>query len=85
MDRAKNVLFIVIDQLRADCVFGELAEHLELPCNVGGISRNLHWQSAFNHFNCLFDNLKLFNRPSTAGAILEKSSVTNLLINSVTD
>ncbi len=31
MDRAKNVLFIVIDQLRADCVFGELAEHLELP------------------------------------------------------
>lgn len=31
MDSSKNVLFIVIDQLRADCVFGELAEHLELP------------------------------------------------------
>ena len=31
MDRAKNVLFIVIDQLRADCVFGALAEHIELP------------------------------------------------------
>jgi arylsulfatase A-like enzyme len=26
-----NVLFIVIDQLRADCVFGALAEHLALP------------------------------------------------------
>ncbi len=26
-----NVLFIVIDQLRADCVFGALAEHLEMP------------------------------------------------------
>lgn len=31
MGSTKNVLFIVIDQLRADCVFGELAEHLELP------------------------------------------------------
>lgn len=27
----KNVLFIVIDQLRADCVFGELGKHLDLP------------------------------------------------------
>ncbi|MGB3242921.1 MAG: sulfatase-like hydrolase/transferase [Sulfitobacter sp.] len=31
MSSAKNVLFIVMDQLRADCVFGELAEHLDLP------------------------------------------------------
>jgi arylsulfatase A-like enzyme len=31
MCSAKNVLFIVIDQLRADCVFGELAEHLDMP------------------------------------------------------
>lgn len=31
MGRPKNVLFIVIDQLRADCVFGALANHLELP------------------------------------------------------
>ncbi len=31
MGNSKNVLFIVIDQLRADCVFGALAEHLELP------------------------------------------------------
>jgi arylsulfatase A-like enzyme len=31
MSGTKNVLFIVIDQLRADCVFGELAEHMELP------------------------------------------------------
>lgn len=31
MSSTKNVLFIVIDQLRADCVFGELAEHLEMP------------------------------------------------------
>lgn len=31
MGSPKNVLFIVIDQLRADCVFGELSEHLELP------------------------------------------------------
>ena len=26
-----NVLFVVIDQLRADCVFGALAEHVDLP------------------------------------------------------
>lgn len=31
MGNARNVLFIVIDQLRADCVFGELAQHLDLP------------------------------------------------------
>jgi arylsulfatase A-like enzyme len=31
MGSTKNVLFIVIDQLRADCVFGELAKHLDLP------------------------------------------------------
>ncbi|MEO0915004.1 MAG: sulfatase-like hydrolase/transferase, partial [Pseudomonadota bacterium] len=28
---AKNVLFIVADQLRADCVFGDLAQHADLP------------------------------------------------------
>lgn len=27
----KNVLFIVIDQLRADCVFGPMAAHVDLP------------------------------------------------------
>lgn len=27
----KNILFVVIDQLRADCVFGELGQHVELP------------------------------------------------------
>ncbi|MEP4195499.1 MAG: sulfatase-like hydrolase/transferase [Aliishimia sp.] len=31
MGSAKNVLFVVIDQLRADCVFGDLAAHLKLP------------------------------------------------------
>jgi len=31
MAPAKNVLFIVIDQLRADCVFGALAEHIDIP------------------------------------------------------
>ncbi|WP_390910365.1 sulfatase-like hydrolase/transferase [Pseudosulfitobacter sp. SM2401] len=31
MRSTKNVLFIVIDQLRADCVFGKLAQHLDLP------------------------------------------------------
>lgn len=31
MAKRKNVLFIVIDQLRADCVFGELAKHIALP------------------------------------------------------
>jgi arylsulfatase A-like enzyme len=31
MRGTKNVLFIVIDQLRADCVFGELAAHIDLP------------------------------------------------------
>lgn len=31
MSRAKNVLFIVIDQLRADCIFGALADHVQTP------------------------------------------------------
>jgi arylsulfatase A-like enzyme len=31
MSSTENVLFIVIDQLRADCVFGELAKHIDLP------------------------------------------------------
>lgn len=31
MRRNKNVLFITLDQLRADCVFGGLADHMNLP------------------------------------------------------
>ena len=31
MPATKNVLFIVMDQLRADCIFGELAKHIDLP------------------------------------------------------
>lgn len=31
MTNTKNVLFITVDQLRADCVFGDLAEHMDLP------------------------------------------------------
>lgn len=31
MQDRKNVLFIVIDQLRADCVFGPMADHVDLP------------------------------------------------------
>ena len=31
MGTPKNVLFIVMDQLRADCVFGDLADHLDIP------------------------------------------------------
>lgn len=31
MGSTKNVLFLVIDQLRADCVFGDLADHINLP------------------------------------------------------
>ena len=37
MSSAKNVLFIVIDQLRADCIFGDLAQHLDLP-NIRALS-----------------------------------------------
>ena len=36
MRDTKNVLLIVIDQLRADCVFGELAAHIDLP-NLRGL------------------------------------------------
>lgn len=32
----QNVLFIIIDQLRADAVFGELAQHVDLP-NLRGL------------------------------------------------
>ena len=31
MTAHKNVLFILIDQLRADCLFGAMADHVELP------------------------------------------------------
>lgn len=31
MSDRPNVLFVIIDQLRADCVFGALAEHVRLP------------------------------------------------------
>ena len=31
MKKQANVLFIVIDQLRADCIFGALAERIEIP------------------------------------------------------
>lgn len=31
MARAKKVLMIIVDQLRADCVHGALAEHIDLP------------------------------------------------------
>lgn len=31
MSRPKNVLFIVIDQLRADCIFGALSDHVQIP------------------------------------------------------
>ena len=31
MAAQKNVLFILIDQLRADCLFGAMADHVELP------------------------------------------------------
>ena len=31
MQKRANVLFIILDQLRADCVFGNLAQHVNLP------------------------------------------------------
>ncbi len=31
MQADRNVLFVVIDQLRADCLFGALADHVDLP------------------------------------------------------
>ncbi|SHH57016.1 sulfatase-like hydrolase/transferase [Marivita hallyeonensis] len=34
-----NTLFIVIDQLRADCVFGALAPHVDLP-NMRGLAKD---------------------------------------------
>jgi arylsulfatase A-like enzyme len=34
-----NTLFIVIDQLRADCVFGSLAEYVDLP-NIRGLAED---------------------------------------------
>lgn len=36
-DKKLNILFVVIDQLRADCVFGPLAQHLDLP-NIRGLA-----------------------------------------------
>ncbi|MCJ8323475.1 MAG: alkaline phosphatase family protein [Rhizobiales bacterium] len=31
MQKPKKILFIIMDQLRADCVFGALAEHIDMP------------------------------------------------------
>lgn len=38
-DQKLNILFVVIDQLRADCVFGPLAQYLELP-NIRGLAED---------------------------------------------
>ena len=37
MSEKPNILTIIIDQFRADCVFGALAEHLDLP-NIRGLA-----------------------------------------------
>ncbi|MDA5095274.1 sulfatase-like hydrolase/transferase [Aliiroseovarius sp. KMU-50] len=39
MRNRKNVLFIIIDQLRADCLTGALAEHVEFP-NLRGLMQD---------------------------------------------
>lgn len=39
MPRQGNILFIIIDQLRADCVFGALGAHVDLP-NIRGLAKN---------------------------------------------
>lgn len=39
MTRKRNVLFVIIDQLRADCLFGALADHVDLP-NLRALSEN---------------------------------------------
>ena len=31
MEKPKKILFIIMDQLRADCIFGALAEHIDMP------------------------------------------------------
>ena len=31
MKADRNVLFVIIDQLRADCLFGAMADHVNLP------------------------------------------------------
>ncbi|MCI5110496.1 MAG: sulfatase-like hydrolase/transferase [Marivita sp.] len=43
-----NTLFIVIDQLRADCVFGALAEHLDMP-NIRSLAEDA--VSFRNHYS----------------------------------
>lgn len=47
-DQKLNILFIVIDQLRADCVFGDMAEHLDLP-NIRGLAKDA--VSFRNHYS----------------------------------
>jgi arylsulfatase A-like enzyme len=39
MSARDNVLFIVIDQLRADCVFGALADHVDMP-NIRALAQD---------------------------------------------
>lgn len=48
MATRKNVLFVIIDQLRADCVHGALASHVELP-NLRALMRD--GVSFRNHFS----------------------------------
>lgn len=39
MRETRNVLFIIIDQLRADCLWGELAQYVDLP-NLRGLAKD---------------------------------------------
>ena len=48
MPSRKNILFILIDQFRADCVSGNLAAHVNLP-NIRALQRDA--VSFENHFS----------------------------------
>ena len=50
MTKQKNVLFLVIDQMRGDCLFGALSEHVKLP-NLRALMQDA--VSFRNHYSVL--------------------------------
>ena len=51
MTKQRNVLFITIDQLRADCLIGGLADHVDLPNMRAFVTEGVTFERNFSVAN----------------------------------